>query len=209
MTEGLPGRMLLRSTLTSPYGRKVRMAIEVLGLRERVEVSPADPRDPGDSLRVQNPLGKIPCLVLPSGESLFDSRVIVEALDDLSGARRLIPRAGPERYRALTRAALADGITDAALLMVYEHRWHPGGPVSGDWLAHLAGKIGRGLAAFAADPPDPARTDAVSIGLAAALGYLDWRRPVDWRAMEPGLARWLDAFAAAEPAFDATRAPEG
>jgi len=57
------------------------------------------------------------------------------------------------------------------------------------------------LAAFEAALPDPAVTDIASIGLSCALGYLDWRKPVDWREHYPRLAHWLAAFAAREPAF--------
>jgi glutathione S-transferase len=42
--------------------------------------------------------------------------------------------------------------------------------------------------------------------LACALGYLDWRQPVDWRAMQPALAAWLADFAAHEPAYARTAA---
>jgi hypothetical protein len=65
----------------------------------------------------------------------------------------------------------------------------------------------RTLAAFETDPPE-LRTDIVSIALSCALGYLDWRRPVEWRAAHPRLAAWLAAFAAGEPAYADTRAPD-
>ena len=71
---------MLRSTLTSPFGRKVRMAIEVLGLGDRITLVPADPLDENDTLRQQNPLGKMPCLVLSDGTSIYDSGVIIEYL---------------------------------------------------------------------------------------------------------------------------------
>ncbi len=58
------GNFVLRSTVTSPFGRKVRMAIDALGLTGRVTLKPADPLDENDTLRQQNPLGKMPCLVL-------------------------------------------------------------------------------------------------------------------------------------------------
>ena len=92
--------------------------------------------------------------------------------------------------------------------MVYEGRFREPGTYSERWLAHQRGKVMRGLAAFEAAPPDPAPTDIVAIGLSCALGYLDWRKPVDWRPQFPRLVGWLDAFAEHEPAFNATRAPE-
>ena len=55
---------VLRSTLTSPFGRKVRMAAAVLGLTDRYRLVPADTLDETDTLRQQNPLGKLPCLLL-------------------------------------------------------------------------------------------------------------------------------------------------
>ena len=198
---------VLRSTATSPFGRKVRMAIEVLGIGHLVTIEPADTLDANDTLRQQNPLGKMPCLLLPDGTAIYDSGVIIEFLAEGAGSDALVPPDGPERYIALTRARLADGITEAALLMVYENRFRDPGTLSERWLEHQRGKIERALAAFEADPPDPARTDIVAIGLSCALGYLDWRQPVKWRDNHPGLVTWLADFARFEPAFQRTAAP--
>lgn len=197
----------LRSTLTSPFGRKVRIATDVLGLADRVSVVPANTLDECDTLRQQNPLGKLPCLLLADGTALYDSIVIVEFLQEVAGSDRLLPLRGLERYKALTLATLADGITDAALLMVYEGRFRDPGTHSERWLAHQRGKIMRALAAFEAAPPDPRQTDIVAISLACAFGYLDWRKPVEWRPSHPRLVAWLDAFAGYEPALERTRAP--
>jgi len=200
-------QFVLRSTLTSPFGRKARMAIEVLGLEPRVTVIPADPLDENDTLRKQNPLGKMPCLLLADGTAIYDSGVIIEYLQDVAGGEKLLPPGGAARFKALTQARLADGITEAALLLVYEGRFREPGTQSERWIAHQRGKIARALAAFEAAPPDPDTTDIVAIGLACALGYLDWRKPVTWRETNPRLAVWLAAFAKHEPAFERTRAP--
>ena len=197
---------VLRSTLTSPFGRKVRMAAEVLGLTSRITVKPANTLDESDTLRTQNPLGKLPCLLLSDGSVLYDSRVIVEFLQEVAGTDRLLAQRGSARYRALTLAALADGITEAALLMVYEDRFRDADMHSPRWLAHQRGKIVRGMAAFESAPPNAAVTDIVSIGLACALGYLDWRKPVEWRQTNPRLAAWLETFAQHEPAVAQTLA---
>jgi glutathione S-transferase len=199
-------KFVLRSTATSPFGRKVRMAIDLLGLGDRVMLVPADTLDESDTLRQQNPLGKMPCLLLGDGTSIYDSGVIVEYLQEMTGDERLIPARGLPRYKALTLARLADGITDASILVIYDDRFRPGQPPAEFWLAHQRGKITRGLAAFEAKPPAADKTDIVSIGLACALGYLDWRKPVDWRPSYPGLVEWLSRFAAHEPAFERTRA---
>ena len=108
------------------------------------------------------------------------------------------------RYKALTLAALADGIMDAALLVVYEARFRDPGTYSERFLKLQRGKITRGLAAFEAAPPDPNKTDIVTIGLSCALGYLDRRKPVDWRPGHGKLVSWFDAFSKHEPSFDNT-----
>jgi glutathione S-transferase len=198
--------LVLRSTLTSPFGRKVRMAAHVLGLAERIILLPADTLDETESLREQNPLGKMPCLLLVDGSAIYDSRVIIELLQEMAGGEALVPARGRARYLALTRAALADGLMEAALLLVYEMRFRDPGTYSARWLAHQRGKVERALAAFESDPPDARKTDVVSIGLSCALDYLDWRKPMEWRQTHPRLAAWLGEFAGREPAFVATRA---
>ncbi len=192
--DDVPVPIVLRSTETSPFGRKVRMALSALELGGRVEIEPADTMDSDDRLRQQNPLGKLPCLLI-GDEAFFDSHVILEMLDELAGGGRLLPRDGIGRFRVLTRARLADGITDAALLVSYESRFRTPEQASELWLAHQRGKITRALAAFESDLPDPARAELVQITLAAALGYLDWRKPLEWRNAYPELDRWLQAFA--------------
>jgi len=202
------GNFVLRSTMTSPFGRKVRMTIDVLRLTNRIKLEPADPLDESDTLRQQNPLGKMPCLVLADGSTIYDSGIIIEYLQDVAGTDRLLPLKGRERYRALTLSRLADGIMDASILVVYENRFRPDAAThSPRWLAHQRGKITRGLAMFEKALPDPKKSDVVAIGLACALGYLDWRKQVDWRPAFPGLLAWLKAFSANEPAFERTRAP--
>lgn len=196
--------LVLRSSPASPFGRKVKMAASVLGLLDRIEIVPADTNDPAEPLRQQNPLGKIPTLVLEDGTTLFDSRVIVEYLDHLAGGG-IFP-AGNERFVQLRLQALADGLCDAALLQVYETRFRPEEGRNAAWVANQAGKVERALAALEAAPPAfPDKPRIGEIALASALGYLDLRFAGTWRAGHPRLVTWLDAFAAKVPAFEATR----
>jgi glutathione S-transferase len=196
--------MLLRSSSASPFARKVRIAAIALGLSDRIEIVPADTSDPADILRTQNPLGKIPTLVLENGRALYDSTVILEYLDFLAGGGKIIPT-GPERFETLTRATLADGVADAAILRIYEQRWREDSARSARWLDHQSGKIARGLAALDADPPQAGAADVASISLACALGYLDLRFGGTWRPERPRLVAWLDTFSKNVPAFEATR----
>jgi glutathione S-transferase len=196
--------LVLRSSPASPFGRKVKIAASVLGLLDRIEIVAADTNDPAEPLRQQNPLGKIPTLVLEDGTTLFDSRVIAEYLDHLAGGG-IFP-AGSERFAQLRLQALADGLCDAALLQVYETRFRPEEGRNAAWVANQAGKVSRALAALEVAPPAFADKPRIGeIALACALGYLDLRFAGAWRAEYPRLVAWLDAFAAKVPAFEATR----
>src|SRR5688500_10574561 len=104
--------LTLRSLPPSPFGRKVRLAAAILNLSDRIAVQSADTNDASDSLRKQNPLGKIPTLILDDGATLFDSRVISEYLDMVVGGGRIIPRDPADRFAALRLQAVADGMMD-------------------------------------------------------------------------------------------------
>jgi len=117
--------MVLRSSPASPFARKVRIAASLLGLEAKIRIEQADPNDAADTLRKQNPLGKIPVLLREDGGAIYDSRVILEYLDNLAGGGRIIPRDFTARISALTLQALCDGICDASLLVVYEGRYRP------------------------------------------------------------------------------------
>jgi glutathione S-transferase len=197
--------MILRSSPPSPFGRKVKIAAALLGLKDQIEIVFADTNDPADSIRAQNPLGKIPALILEDGRIFFDSRVILEYLDYRAGGNRLVPAEPDARFQVLTQAAQADGLVDAALLLVYENRFREPQRQEPAWITYQAEKIARTLACFEAAPPAGQYRDISHIALACALGYLDLRFDGKWRANHPALVTWLDAFAADVPAFEATR----
>ena len=196
--------LTLRTSPASPFGRKVRIPAALLGLEARVAIVLADTGDPADSLRQQNPLGKIPALIAEDGEAIFDSRVIVEYLDGLAGGGRLFPADLAARIPVLTLQALADGIADAAVLQVYERRMREPAERSAKWVDYQAGKVTRALAALESNPPEAGAIHVGAIALACTLGYLDLRFAGEWRTGHPKLVAWLDAFAAAVPAFAAT-----
>lgn len=199
--------MILRTSITSPFGRKARLAATHLGLIDRIKIQPAEATDPNDPLRKDNPLGKMPVMTLEDGRKVYDSRVILECLDHMAGGGKILPAAWDARLAALTLQALADGIMDAAILIVYEARHRPAELHHKPWLDYQLGKVERSLAALAANPPDPKQVNVGTISTACALGYIDWRKQTNWRANHPSLIAWLDAFRAAAPAFDATTPP--
>ena len=198
--------MKLYHSPTTPFGRKVMALILETGLSSRVEVVVASgtPLDPGSLPLDRNPLGKIPALLRDEGGAIYDSRVICRYLDDLAGAG-LYPAA--RLWEVLTLEATADGMLEAALLMVYETRLRPEELRFAPWVEGQWAKIARALDAVEADAP--AHLDVPlnmgQIALACALGYLDFRHAArDWRAGRPRLAAWEAGFAK-RPAMQATR----
>jgi len=201
--------MQLRSSPSSPFGRKVKMATYILGFDDQVTPVLTDTLDPNDSICDVNPLGKIPALE-DDGTTYYDSRVIMEYLDAKAGGGKIIPASGPTRYEALTRAALMDGILDAAILVIYERRMRPEDKYVESVVERQRGKIIRGLEAIAAKNPsysNGAMPDIGEIGLACVLDYLDFRKQVNWRDHAPNLASWLADFAAAVPGYEDSMPP--
>jgi glutathione S-transferase len=197
--------MILHSSPASPFGRKVKIAATMLGLFDELEIVITDTTNPDDVIRVRNPLGKIPALVLDDGLVIYDSAVIVDYLDHRAGGDLIVPATSDRRYRVLTEAALADGLAEAALLQVYENRMREEPKRDPKWVAYQGEKVTRALAYFEATQPEEGLRSVADIGLACALGYLDLRFAGSWREGHPKLVAWLDRFAADVPAFEATR----
>jgi glutathione S-transferase len=195
----------LHSSSTSPFGRKVKVASLFTGHAGRIEILAADTMNPDDPLRRDNPLGKIPCLVLPDGSTLYDSRVIIEYLDHEAGGGRVIPTQWPQRLAALKLQALGDGIMDAAILQLYEGRFRPGERHEPAWLAHQGGKVERGLAALEAEPPKAGALPHIgTITIACMLDWLDFRFSTLAGGKYPRLAAFRAEFAAEIPDFAKT-----
>ena len=195
--------MILYSTPTSPFGRKVKIAAMVHGLSERLTVLRGDPWSADDDLRKINPLGKMPVLIPDGGAAVYDSGVILDYFDTLLDRPRLFPM--EHHIETRTMHALCNGLIEAGLLVTYERQRRPEAFRHAPWIEHQLGKIARGLSVIAHSPPDACAATAASITLACALGYFDWRKQIDWRADYPALVHWLDAFRATFAAFDATQ----
>ncbi len=200
--------LTLLASETSPYARKVRIVAEILGVADRIAFQPTATADATGPLRKVNPLGKIPALVLEDGSPIFDSRVIVEYLETTYGKGLIIPRDPAKRFRALTLAALAEGVNDALLLITYEGRYREPQQASQKWLDLQMGKVTRGLEHISGCLDEFKAPGVAAIGLACALGYADWRKQLDWRKPYPRLVPWLDAFDKEVPAWRKTKAVE-
>ncbi len=187
--------MKLRYSPTSPFVRKVTVLCREIGLDSRVERVPASPWSDDDDLPSQNPLGKVPALVLDDGTTLFESLLICEYLDCHHDGDKLIPPIGDARWRSLRQHALADGILDSAVLMLVEGKRRPADKRWDDWSERQKGKIDRALDDLEQDCG--ALDGPFTIGpmsVAIALDYLDFRFPDHgWRSGRPGLEAWHKA----------------
>lgn len=181
--------MILHDNPASPYCRKVQVLARESGQMERIELAYAigHPLASDKMPTDLNPLGKIPALVTDAGEVLFDSRVICRYLD---GDSAFYP--ADRLFKVLTLEALADGIMDAAILMVYEARCREEALRSADWVDGQWDKITRALDSLERQSLG-AQFDMGQIALACALGYLDFRLDDrDWRAGRAKLAAWFE-----------------
>ena len=196
--------MKLLGAPASPYTRKVRIVLAEKRIEcdfERVDVQPAD-----NPVNLHNPLGKIPTLVLDDGTALYDSRVIVEFLDQASPIARLIPEDNRERIAVRRWEALADGILDAGLLVRYESL-RPKNEQSAAWVGKQAARMRRGLALLEADLGEKPwcqgdRYTLADIALGCCLGWIGFRKPggIEWSTENPGLAKHYDKLME-RPAF--------
>jgi glutathione S-transferase len=194
----------------SPYVRFVMVAAYEVGLGDAIERlrTLVNIEEPHRELLGDNPLCKIPVLLLEDGTALYDSRVIAEYLDEQQG-RKLLPAGGPERLVELRRQALGIGLIDLLLSWLIE-RNRPAEMQNGKFIDALKIKYETVLDELEqlADvlASSPFRMGHVAIG--TALSYSDFRfATLDWRAGRPALAAWHDFFVArpsyqADPFFD-------
>jgi glutathione S-transferase len=188
--------MKLHWSPRSPFVRKVMIAAHEMGLAERFDKvrSVAAATKPHVELMKDNPLSKIPTMVLDDGSPLFDSRVICEYLDSQHGGQKLFPAEPAARWAALRRQALGDGMLDFLILWRGEReRQHP----SDVMIASFTARKDASLAVLEREA-DAIAGSAFSIGHVAvgcALGYLDFRFAMfPWRDKYPRIAAWHATF---------------
>jgi glutathione S-transferase len=190
--------MKLIASYTSPYARKVRIALAEKKIEcDFVEESPWAAQT---TVPNYNPLGKVPVLVLDDGTTLFDSRVIVEYLDTVSPVSRLIPEPNRQRIVVKRWEALADGVCDAAVAIVLEGK-RPARQQNKDWLDRQRSKIDLGLKELGNELGERVWCNGEAYSLAdiatgCALAYLDLRHAaIDWRAAYPNLVKLAEKLA--------------
>lgn len=192
--------MKLMSSPTSPFVRKVHVLLHETGQYDAVEIHarPTSPFDTAPEVATANPLGKIPALIREEGPTLYDSRVICRFLDDRAKAG-LYPET--RIWETLTLEATADGIMEAAVLMLYEHKLRPAEAVLDSWVDAQWEKIERAVSVLNARWISHLRgpLDMGQIAVGCALGYLDFRHDArGWRKGNDALDDWFAVFSQRE-----------
>jgi glutathione S-transferase len=182
----------------SPFVRKVMVAAHEVGIADRIRTQRVvvAPNNPNIEVMQDNPLGRIPTLVLDDGTSLYDSRVICEYFDTLHDGPKLFPTSYDLRWKTLRRQALGDGLMEVIVLRLGEMNR----PLEAQSEKHLAAfrlKAAKSLDRLEAEADGP--SGALSIGdiaVGCALAHLDFRFSADdWRAGRTNLTAWYADFA--------------
>lgn len=198
--------MKLIGSNASPFVRKVRIVLAEKKIEYQYELD--DVYSPASIVPHSNPLGKVPSLIMDDGGAVFDSRVIVEYLDNLTPVHRLVPPNGRSRLEVKTWEALADGLLDAAVLVRLEHTQRTESERSPAWIARQMGKVESALQAMSIGLDDKpwcadGKYSLADICVGCALGYLDFRfAQLGWRAQFSNLARHADKLFARQSFID-------
>ena len=183
--------MKLLTASASPFANKVRMAVKLAGLE--LDAINVDAASQPKELIEANPLGKIPCLILNDGRTLFDNRPILQYLDR-EHELGLYPKDSDELLEATKFEALCDGIADCAVAWQYEKRMRPEEKWHEPWLERQWGKIDRALKEAAKSMPDLGKKDIRIIALAMVVGYLQLRFQGQWEKEHDKIIEWMKEF---------------
>ena len=191
----------------SPFVRKVMVSAIETGLDKKIEKVPTavSPVSPNKDLAKDNPLMKVPTLVLDDGTALYDSYVICEYLSAKSKGAKLLPDSGKARWQVLALHATANGITEAGLLARYEEVLRKPEQRMSEWVQGQIAKVNNGLDQLEKNPKLLAgRVNLGQIATACAIGWLEFRKPAgDIRQGRPKLFAWYDKFVQ-RPSMQAT-----
>lgn len=180
----------------SPFARKALVFAHEAGLADRIQVihHETSPTARNAEVFALNPLGKVPVLITDEGEAIFDSGVICQYLDAQHGGMSLIPTDPAKRIAALRLQAVADGLSEAGILVRWETvrrppdlRYPP--LVEG----HLA-KVADGCAWLEARFQPHETPGLAEVAIATALSWLAFRQILDVRAACPRLWAWYETF---------------
>jgi len=186
----------------SPFARKARILIKELQLEDSVHLQDAGAVTPvsnNAALNLINPLGMLPALELDNGESLYDSPVICEYLNQIANGP-FFPGDSNRRFQALGLQALGDGILDISVAVRYETAMRPEELHWQTWIDHQNEKVERGLDTLETRCDEFESSPLIGeVTVACVLGYRDFRyADRDWRGGRPKLSAWYDQIALRE-----------
>jgi glutathione S-transferase len=200
--------MKLVGSRTSPYVRKIRVLLAERQLaHDFVEESAWSAET---TVPRYNPLNKVPALQLDDGECLYDSAVIAEYLDAVSGGH-FLPSEARARARVHCLEALGDGIADAGITAFLERKREVSRQ-DATWIARQLDKVDAGIIAVGhalGDAPflGGTRMNLADIACGCALFWVEYRMPqIRWREAHPRMGSWAQRIEV-RPAFEATRPP--
>lgn len=200
--------MKLVGSLTSPYVRKVRVVLAERAIgHDFLEESAWNA---GTTVPRYNPLNKVPALVIERGETLYDSAVIAEYLDGISGGM-LIPAQPLARARVKRGEALGDGLADAGITAFLERKREPSRQDEA-WISRQLDKVNAAITTMASDLGHKPflggnDMDLADIACGCALFWLEFRMPeIAWRDGYPNLRGWAERLEM-RASFGATRPP--
>jgi glutathione S-transferase len=188
--------MKLIGSSASPFVRKVRVVLAEKKLDYSLELENVWSAE--TSIHLSNPLGKVPCLIMEDGSSMYDSRVIAEYLDTLTPVCKLLPPNGRDRADVKVWEALSDGVLDAAILVRLEKTLRPAEQQSAAWIERQMGKVHAGLAVMSANLGESPfckgnHYTLADVAVGCTLGWLQFRFPeIGWRSDYANLARLFD-----------------
>lgn len=179
----------------SPFARKVLVFAHEVGLVDQLEVVHLEtsPTRRNDEVFAVNPLGKVPVLIDSDGETIFDSSVICAVLDRYHEGPRLIPDDRQSFVRATRLEALADGLSEAGILVRWETSRRP---EAFRYQPYLEGQTKKLREGYHFIEHHIALGDEVTIGeiaLATSLSWLEFRDLPSFRS-HPKLTTWYDSF---------------
>ena len=204
--------MKLHWSPRSPYVRKALLAAHECGVADQIERrrTPVAMSTSNADLLSDNPLNKIPTLVLDDGLAIFDSYALCEYFDELAGGDRIIPAHGRDRILAQRFHALGHGLIDN-LILARNERDRPEGQRSMAHIDAFALKR-RATLALLENEIESFTNMAFGIGqiaIGCALSYADFRFAAEpWRDSAPKLAKWYEGFEA-RPSALSTRLADG
>ena len=188
--------MKLIGSLASPFVRKVRVVLAEKKLDYGYELE--NVWDAGTAIHLSNPLGKVPCLIMDDGSSMYDSRVIVEYLDTLTPVCKLFLPNARDRADIKVWEALADGVLDAAVLVRLERTLRPDAQQSAAWIERQMSKVHAGLGVMSANLRESPfckgnHYTLADVAVGCALGWMSFRFPeITWRDDYANLAKLFD-----------------